>query len=139
VSTNVLPGDIRQNLLVAILLLVQDQASFGRQLVGTIKAASQIEAELKWHVESWEWRGARDFNARNVMNGVLRALNQAPDLVESEISGIDLLESGTRKKPAIHYAKHDRLEHRGIPVVERTIDENGVRETRTPFSLRSRC
>lgn len=78
--TNIVTSNIRDELLVAILFDIENQAYFLALLVAVESLASEKEAQLQRHVESRQAMNSIETHFRDVMNAELAVLNDAFDL-----------------------------------------------------------
>jgi hypothetical protein len=78
-SLDILPGDVRQELLVAVLLAVQDKARLGSLLRATVPLATEEQAEFEGHVEPGQ-SGRRRFGPGDVVDAVAALGDDSFDL-----------------------------------------------------------
>ena len=87
-----------------------------------------IETELEWHIETRKPARWVQLHTRQIVDTKPAAADESPKLFYPERARIEILERTTRFEPARDDREDYRLKDGPIPLVERTIDENGLSE-----------
>lgn len=88
VVSYVLSGDIGYVGLKSESIAIEDQQALS-SLATAIRAASKVESELEWHVETWESTRSIKLGTGEVVNGVPAACDHLNDLVKPHVTRIE--------------------------------------------------
>jgi hypothetical protein len=123
-ALDILAGDIGEKRLVSIGLSLEDKAPLGSEIAMTVSPTPEVETELKGHIEAREAAGA-ELYAREVMNGIARALDDLLNFSQAKLPGVYFLKGATGKKVAVNNAENDSLKDRPVGPLKRAVNENG--------------
>ncbi|MDR7103971.1 hypothetical protein [Croceicoccus sp. BE223] len=124
---NIHPGEIRDELLIAEALNVEDQQPL--VVLGAVSVAlgTEEKTEFKGHVEAGEVVISVEFGPREIMDPVPAFLDQPVELLDPSLAAIVQLARRPWAKPACIDCENQRLEDWFEVWVEGTVYENIVR------------
>lgn len=124
---NILTGNIRYKLLVAILLGVQYEGGFRSMRPPTKALRPQKNTKLKRHIETRKKMLRIKFSARQIMNPEPASAHNFKNLFNPDLAAVSDFQCAARNKPACHNGEDKRIKKLRIPVIKRTVYENVVR------------
>lgn len=125
-GTNVLPGNIRNEISVTVRLSVQNQAVFFLLVIWAKALASKKKPQFKRHIEAGKTGGCVQFYRGKIIDPEFAFLNHPLDLRKAELGRIIVFQSTASDKTEIAYREDNCIEDRPITWVERAIDEDMV-------------
>jgi len=124
VRANVLPGDIRDELLVSVRLTVENKSTFPPLNPDPEPFRGQEYSELQRHVEARQPVLAVELGAGQVMDGKPTLFDDREDRVDTNLAAIIYFKGAANAKATMDHGEHNRPEQRPVGIIERTIDEN---------------
>ena len=122
VDTNVLPRDVRDELLVAVWFLGLQRGNCCHWFVGRCPE----QTELKGHIEAGEAIDSIETRPGNIMIAESAFLYDASDLVYPDFSCVGDFECGPRDKAAIKNREDDSIKYPFIRPVKRAVKKDIV-------------
>lgn len=127
-SADVVARGIGQDSLIAIRLLLKDEALLIPKTWGSVVPAPQVEPQLEGHVEARLISWLERLDPGDVVNAVAAGADEIADLVDPDPAGIGLLRGDPRLETTFKDSKDQRLKEREVLPVERTVDEETALE-----------
>ncbi|MFL6846639.1 MAG: hypothetical protein ACJ8ER_17370 [Allosphingosinicella sp.] len=129
-SVYVRPCEVRNELLIAIGLDVEDQDPFQLLHGPSIALGAQEDAQLERHVEARQPVGRVQLGAAEVVHAVATFGDDPEQFVEARLPAVVHLPGRARLKPAGEDREDQGAEHRRVFGIERTVYEDVVRRER---------
>ncbi|MGJ0452095.1 MAG: hypothetical protein ACR65T_02525 [Methylocystis sp.] len=123
VRMNILPGDVRDELLISIFLSVEDERFLTRTFRTEIARAKE-KAQFKGHVEARQTRRRVQFSVGNIVDAISAFANNTAYFLDPRLAAIVVFSSATRRIAGSHDSEDDGLEKLFIVRRKRTIDKN---------------
>ncbi len=123
----VVTGNIRDELLVAIGLTIENETELLFLERGSVAFAAEEDAEFERHVEARELIDRIKPDFRDVVNAKLALFDDALNLREPNIARVIRFTCTASYKAKIMDREHNGVKDRGVSVVKRTVDEDVVR------------
>jgi hypothetical protein len=120
-------GEIRNKLLVSVLLGIKDEQPLLALAGRSIVFGAHEDAQLQRHVESRQVVDGIRFGARKVVNAVTTFLDEAVELLDSRLPAVIKLACGARLKATGANGEDQRAKDLGVFVIEGTVDEDVIR------------
>ena len=92
-GVNVLPGNIRNEIPVAVTLSIQNHAAFFLLVAWAKALASKKKPQLKRHIEAWKTGGRVQFHRGKIVDPEFAFLNHPLNLRKSELGCIVVFQS----------------------------------------------
>jgi hypothetical protein len=126
VGVDVHPGQVRDELLIAILLDVEDQQTLFPLSLAAIAPAAEEYSQFERHVESGQAVGAVELGPRQVVNAVTALDYDIVQLFQPHLPPVVRFPRRAGPESTGGDAEYERLEKRGVVVVEGAVDEDVV-------------
>src|SRR3954469_16096354 len=127
-STDVVSRDIGQYALVAIALLLKDEALLVPKARGSVVPAPQIEPELERHVEARLVSWTEGLDPGDVVNAITARANEVADLVDPDMARVGLVRCEPRLETTLEDDEDQRMKEWDVLSVKRTVDEETALE-----------
>src|SRR5260370_14928053 len=111
---DILTGDVGNELLVAVLIVIEDERPFLPLIFGSIPLAAKEESEFEGHVEARQSGHGIQRHSRKVVYAVAALFDHSFDLVYSKIPSILFLEGAACDKAQVIHREANRVEQRLI-------------------------
>jgi len=121
---DVLSGEVRHELLIAVREGVEDQAHFFLLASGAELLGCEKHAKFQGHVESRQPRRCVRLRAANVVDAVLTIGDDPSDLLEPHLACVIDLQGTSGPETAIEDGEDHSLEKRRVLVVEGAIEKH---------------
>ncbi len=129
---DVLPANVRNELLVAELLAIEDQKLLARLYTSTKFFRPEKQTQLKRHIESGKSRIRVWLGLRNIVNAVTTLTNNSNYFINSNLTAVVILARASGIKPRALDRKDYCLEVSVVVSRKRTIDKDVVVVQRLP-------
>ena len=122
--SDVLAGDIGDEFLIAIRILIENEANFSSLASVTEALSTQEHTEFERHIKARQLVGFVQLSARQIMDAEAAFLDDRENLLDPDLARVIDFECATRPKPAKNYGENDAIEKRLIGAIERAIYKN---------------
>jgi len=124
VRSDILAGDVGNELSIAVLLAVQDQRSLVALVLRSESFAAEEKAKLQWHIEARQPSDSIQRNRGEIVYAVAALFDDPLDFRETNFAGIVIFQGAAGHEAEVIDGKDNSTEDRLVAGVKRTVDEN---------------